>query len=529
MSTASLDGARPRVHPAITLIAVCVSCGLLPASLTGTSVALPSIGSHLDASLVSLQWVVNAYNLTFASVMLAAGSIADLVGRRRMFGSGLVVFTLCTLGAALVSDIVVLDLLRALAGVGAAMVLTAASALLAQTFDGPARMRAFGFLGSSFGLGLALGPSMGGLLVQAGGWRAVFLCHAAISALVLLSLPFLRESRDPDATGVDWPGALTFSGSLFAATLALVEGPQLGWGDPLVLALLALAAVLLAGFVLAEQRQARPMFELSLLRRPQFVAVSLMPVLLAFGFVCLLVLLPSYFIGINGMSTRAAGLTMLLLSGPVLLLPMAAGVLTRAVSTRVLLGVSLLLVGLGAIWLTAIDRDSTTADLAGPLLVIGTGVGISFGLLDGAAVGTVDASRAGMAAGMFNTLRLTGETVAIAGMSAVLVSLTRNRLTGGIDRFGEPYAHSVGTLANKAVQGELGPAAEAVAGGEREAFVGFVSDSYTSAFHTVLWILAAVCLLGAPGIVWMLRERAGSHPPVAGPEREPQAQALSAG
>ncbi|MGF1426239.1 MFS transporter [Kitasatospora sp. LaBMicrA B282] len=517
MSTAPSGSAQPRVHPTITLIAVCVACGLLPASLTGTSVALPSIGSHLGASLVSVQWVVNAYNLTFASVMLAAGSIADLLGRRRMFGLGLGVFTLCTLGAAVVSDIVLLDVLRALAGVGAAMVLTAASALLAQTFDGPARMRAFGFLGSSFGLGLALGPSAAGLLVQAGGWRAVFVCHAVVSGLVLFALPFLRESRDPNGAGLDWSGALTFSGSLFAGTLALVEGPQLGWGSPLVIVLLVLAAVLLAGFVVAEQRQQRPMFELSLFRRPQFVAVSLMPVLLAFGFVCLLVLLPSYFIGINGMSSRQAGLTMLLLSGPVLLLPMAAGALSRSVPTRVLLGGSLLLVGLGAAWLTTIDRSSSTGGLVGPLLVIGTGVGISFGLLDGAAVGTVDANRAGMAAGMFNTLRLTGETVAIAGMSAVLVSLTQSRLAAGIDRYRSPYTHDVGTLANKAVQGELSSAAQSVAGADHDAFVTFVSDSYTSAFHTVLWVLAAVCLLGAPAIVWLLRERRGN--PVTAPTR----------
>ncbi|RLK55092.1 MFS transporter [Actinokineospora cianjurensis] len=508
MST-TVSPATSRATATITLIAVCVSCGLLPASLTGTSIALPDIGSDLGADLVSVQWVVNAYNLAFASVMLAAGAVADLVGRKRMFGIGLVVFLACTAGVAAVSDIVLVDVLRALAGVGAAMVLTAASALLAQAFDGPARLKAFGLLGSSFGLGLALGPSTSGMLVSLWGWRAVFLAHAVIAAAVLFALPALRESRDPDATGVDWPGTTTFSGALVALTLALVEGPQRGWGDGLVLALFVVFAVLIAAFVAVERRQARPMFDLGLFRQPRFVAVCLMPVLLAFGFVCLLVFLPSFFIGITGMGARQAGLTMLLLTVPVLVFPVVAGTLAKTIPARVLLGVSLLLVAAGAAWLTVIDRDATAGTLIGPLLVIGTGVGISFGLLDGAAIGSVDPARAGMAAGMFNTMRLTGEAVAIAGMGSLLVSLTRGGL-GGLTDY--PAAGAVGEVANKVAQGEVASVAARVGETQRAAFVDFVSGSYTSAFHTVLWILAAVCALGAPVIAVMLRERPVPNP-----------------
>jgi len=494
-----------RASPAITLVAVCVACGLLPASLTGTSIALPAISADLGVSLVSLQWIVNAYNLTFASVMLASGALADLLGRKRMFATGLVGFVACTAAAGSVSNIVVVDVLRGAAGVAAALVLTAASAMLAQTFDGPARMKAFGWLGSSFGLGLALGPSTSGVLVDLWGWRSVFFTHALIAAAVLLALPKLAESRNPDASGVDWLGTTTFSGSLFALTLALVEGPQLGWAAPAVLVLYAAFAVLLIAFVVVEHRQARPMFDLGLFRQPKFVAVCLMPVLLAFGFVCLLVFLPSFFIGITGMSAQRAGLTMLLLTVPVLVFPVVAGTVSKTVPPRVLLGVSLLLVAAGAAWLTTIDRTSGVGTLLGPLLVIGTGVGISFGLLDGAAVSTVDASRAGMAAGMFNTMRLTGEAVAIAGMGSLLVSLTQSGLVGGIGQY--PAAGDAGAVADKAAQGGIADLAAAVPAGRREAFTEFVSGSYTSAFHTVLWLLAAVCALGAPAIAWMLRER----------------------
>ncbi|MER7725111.1 MFS transporter [Streptomyces sp. NPDC096323] len=496
-----------RSRPTLTLVAVCIACGLLPASLTGTSVALPDLGSDLHASLVTVQWVVNAYNLTFASVMLVAGSLADLLGRRRMFALGLTAFVLCTAGAALASDVVVIDVLRGAAGVAAAMVLTAATALLAQAYAGEGQARAFGFLGSSFGLGLALGPSLSGLLVGAWGWRSVFLVHAAVAAAVLLLRPLLTESRDPSASGVDYPGAATFSGALAAFTLAVVEGPQWGWSNPLVLALGVLAVVLLAAFVRIEKRRKRPMLELSLLREPKFVAVSLMPVLLAFGFVCLLVFLPSFFIGVNGMSSGRAGLTMLLLSGPVLALPVVSGALVRRVSTAVLLGSSLLLVAGGAAWLTVLDRHSTTLSIAGPLLVIGTGVGIAFGLLDGAAVGSVEPSRAGMAAGLFNTMRLTGEAVAIAGMGSVLVSVTQHNL-----QHPDGWNGGVGELANRVVQGEITSVADQVPAAQRADFTAFVSDSYTSALHTVLWLLAAVCALGAPLIMRMLRPAPAPHP-----------------
>lgn len=506
MRTIPRNASGMRVHPGITLAAICLACGLLPASLTGTSLVLPSISEALHPSLVSLQWVVNAYNLTFAGVMLAAGSLADLWGRRRMFVAGLIVFTVCTAGGAAVSSIVLLDVLRALAGIGAAMVLTAGSALLAHTFEGPARMRAFGALGSSFGLGLALGPSVAGAVVGIGGWRGVFALHAAIAAVVLLATPFLIESRDPHATGVDKLGTLTFSGSLVALTLALVEGPQTGWASPVVLGLFAVFAVLIVAFTLVERGQARPMFDLALFRKPAFVAVCLTPVLLAFGFVCLLVILPSFFINVGGLDARQAGFTMLLLTGPVLVFPLISGAVSRWVPARVLLGVSLVLVGAGAAWLTVLDRHTAVATLVGPMLVIGTGVGISFGLLDGAAVSSVESARAGMAAGMFNTMRLTGEAIAIAAMGSLLVTLTRQRLDGHLGPFA-PGAQDVGRVANQVVQGDLAAAADGVPAAQHGAFVDLVGQSYVDALHTVLWILAGVCIVGAPVIAALLRER----------------------
>jgi hypothetical protein len=233
-----------------------------------------------------------------------------------------------------------------------------------------------------------------------------------------------------------------------------------------------------------------------------------MPILLAFGFVCLLVFLPSYFIGVNGMSAGHAGATMLLLTVPVLIFPIVAGRLATRVPVQSLLGASLALVAAGAAWLTTLGPASGTLDLLGPLAVIGIGVGIAFGLLDGAAISSVKPARAGMAAGMFNTMRLTSEAVAIAGMGSVLVSLTQTRLMDGIARFSGVTTQDVGGLANRVAQGDLRVAANSVPPDQHASFIDFVSLAYTDAFHIVLWILAAVCAAGIPIVVWLLRERA---------------------
>ncbi|RKE20789.1 MFS transporter [Streptomyces sp. TLI_171] len=499
-NTVPAPGGR-RLRKGLALTAVCLAGGILPASLTGSSVALPGIGHDLDAGLAPLQWVVNSYNLTFGSFMLAAGSLADRVGRRRMFTAGTVLFALSSLLSALAGNVYLLDALRALAGLGAAAVLTSGSALLAGLFEGPALGRAFGILGSSFGAGLALGPSTAGLLVSAFGWRAVFLSHLAVAALALVLVPVVPADR-PERSGgrADWIGTLTFTGALFLFTLAMVEGPQLGWfGGGQVPGLVAGSLALLVAFVVAERRLKHPMFDLTLFRNPRFVAVCLMPVVLAFGFVSLLVLLPSWLVAADGLSTAAAGAAMMALTAPVLLLPALAGKLSARVPAGALLGASLVLMAAGTAWLTVVRPGISTAALVGPLLVIGAGMGIAAGLLDAAAIGSVEPERAGMAAGMFNTMRLAGETVAIVIMSAILVSLTAGRLTGA------PAAG--GALAGKLVGGDLSGALALAPGADPAAFTAQLADGYTGALRLTLWILTAICLLSTVPVVLLVRDR----------------------
>lgn len=426
-----------RNHPAVVLVAVLLSTLCLPVSLTGASVALPDIGRDLHAGLAGVQWVVNGYNATFASFMLATGALADLFGRRRVYAVGVAVFAAGGLLAAVADSIVLLDLARALTGVGAAAAATSASALLAGAFQGRAQARAFGLFGTTIGVGLAFGPSIAGLLIEAFGWRAVFAAPALATGLVLALVPLLPESRQPHPGRVDWPGTISFTAALLLLIFGFVQGPEYGWAAPVILAAFAAAAALLVAFVRVERRRPDPMFDLALLASPRFLGICLAAATIVAVLVPLLVYLPSYLTTVVGLSPGAAGATLILLTAPTLVLPLLSGALTRLVPATAVTVVSVAVVAIGAAWATVLGPDAGTATLAGPLLTIGVGVGLSIGLLDALAIASVAPARAATGAGMINTARLTSETIAIAVVGAVLASTTAGRLadpgfTGGL-------------------------------------------------------------------------------------------------
>ncbi|MFC3504631.1 MFS transporter [Micromonospora krabiensis] len=452
-----------RNHPAVVLVAVLLSTVSLPISLTGASVALPDIGRDLDAGLAPVQWVVNGYNATFASFMLASGALADLLGRRRVFTVGVAIFAGSGLLGAAANDIVLLNAARALAGVGAAAAATSASALLAGAFHGRARARAFSLFGTAIGVGLAFGPSIAGLLVDTLGWRAVFAVPALAVLVVLALVPLLTESRAPEAGRIDWPGTVTFTAALLLLIFGFVQGPEFGWYDLRIVAAFVGAVGLLALFVRVERRRAEPMFDLALLASPRFLGICLAAATIVAVLVPLLVYLPSYLTTVVGLTPGAAGVTLILLTAPTLVLPLLTGVLTRLVPPPLVIVVSVAVVAVGAGWATVLGPHSDTGALAGPLLTIGVGVGLSIGLLDQLAIGSVAPSRAATGAGMINTARLASETIAIAVVGAVLASTTAGRLD---------------------------------------------DPGFTGGLHAVLWTMAGVALLAALVVTVLVRRKA---------------------
>lgn len=505
----SRSGGRTRgSSPQVTLIAVLLTLLILPTSVTGSGVALPHIGLDTDASLDALQWVVHAYNLTFASFMLACGALADLLGRRRVFTIGAVLFTVASLVSAVATDIYVLDLARAVAGVGAAGLLTSGSSILATSFEGAARTRVFAAVGIATGGGLALGAMIAGVLADTLGWRSFYGAHAVLMLLVLFAVPFMRESRSESAAKVDWPGTATFVGSLFLLMLGMVEGPQWGWASPGVLGCLAGAVLLMAVFVVVEKRQTHPMFDLRLLRNAKFMALCLIPVVVTFAFVILLPLLPNYLLVANKSTSQAAGSTMLLMTLPILPTPLLAGRLVKwGWSARSVFALSLACLTLGVAWLAVVlEPGIGLGGLAGPLILLGIGLGLNFGLVDGAVLTVVAPEATGTAAGFLNTLRLGSEAVVIAAAGSALVNLVQKWLNEGVDRF-PAYKGDPADLANNINSGDLTGPLEKLPADVRPSFFDFVAEGFTDAWQAVLWASAVICALLSVAIYMMLAER----------------------
>jgi MFS family permease len=508
-----------KVNNPVVLLAACLTAVLLPTSITGTAVILPSIATDIGGGdIVKLQWIVHAYDLTFASFMLAFGSLSDIYGRRRIFQFGMVTYGLCALIASLAHTLLVLDLVRGLTGVAAAALMTSASAALAQNFTGQAQARAFGLFGTSFGAGLAFGPMLGGGLVTAFGWRSFFLAQVLLAVCALLCSQQLPGRPEGSAARIDLPGAGLFVTGLFAFILGLVEASQLGLTHPFVLGCLAVALVLGAAFALVEARSSHPMFDLSLLRQRRYFAVCLSPVTLAFGFVALLVYLPTYFQSAHGLSAWNAGLFMMVLTLPTLFMPAVAGALVaRGVSARWLMVLCMSLVAVGVLGLISVRHDTSLLLTALPLIVIGTGFGISNGILDAAAATSVQPHRAGMAVGMFNTMRIAGEVVAIAVAGTLVVSYLRSSL-GQNPPVGAQDVGSAKEIANSVAEGDYHGLLSQVALQDRAGFASGVLDALDSAMHgTYLWI-GLLCLLTVPVIAAFLRPQ---------PEETPAATLLS--
>src|ERR671936_1615106 len=315
-----------------TLIAVSTATFMLLLDITVVNVALPSIREDLGASFTDLQWVVDAYALTLAALVLTAGSLADRLGRRRVFAAGLGIFSAASLLVALAPDPTFLNLSRALQGIGGAVMFAVSLALIAQEFPaGRERGTAMGLYGATIGVAVAIGPLVGGALVDSLGWESIFYLNVPVgAAAIAVTYLKLRESRDPNATRVDWPGVATFSVSLFLLVLALVRGNDEGWGSSLIVSLFAGAAVLMAAFVAIERRVAEPMLPLGLFRRRAFTGVQLAAFAVSGSLFALFLYLTLYLQNFLGYSPIDAGVRYLPITlASFLVAPMAGMALAR--------------------------------------------------------------------------------------------------------------------------------------------------------------------------------------------------------
>jgi EmrB/QacA subfamily drug resistance transporter len=490
-----------------TLLAVCTATFMLLLDITIVNVALPAIQEDLGASFDELQWVIDAYALMLAALLLTAGSLADLLGRRRVFVGGLAIFTVSSLLCGLAHDATLLDLARGVQGIGGAVMFATSLALIAQEFQGRERGVAFGAWGATTGAAVAVGPLVGGALTEVS-WQWIFYLNLPIGvACIAVSLLRLAETRDPDARGVDWPGVLTFSAALFMLVFALIRGNDEGWGSAPIVSLLIGSAVLLALFLLVERRRKRPMFDLSLFAKPTFVGASIVAFALSASMFAMFLYITLYIQNILGYSPLEAGVRFLPVTLLSFLVAAPAGRLSENLPKRAFFGLGLARVGGGLLWMGhaftgGLSTSSDWTDLLGGFIVAGAGIGMINPPLASTAIGVVAPQRSGMASGINSTFRQVGIATGIAGLGAVFQHQVQSHAAPKLAAVASlPHAAAERiseALANGApAQGIRAPQAEAVARIARESFVSGLNELFV--------IAGVVALVGAALGLWLVR------------------------
>ncbi len=468
-----------------TLVAVCTTTFMLLLDITVVNVALPNIQHDLDASLTGLQWVVDAYALTLAALILTAGTLADRYGRRLLFMVGVVVFTLSSLLCGLAWNIAVLDVARAVQGVGGAALFATALALIGAEYRGPEIGGAIAIWGATIGAAVASGPLVGGIITDALDWRWVFFVNVPVGAFALwVALTRMGESRDPQATRTDVWGLLTFSASLFLIVFGVLRGNAEGWSSAQILGSLIGGGVLLAVFVAVEHVQTRPMLDLDLFRHPGFVGVSVATFCIGAGMFALFPYLSIYFQDVLGNSPLGAGLRFLPLTVFVFIVPLTTRILAPNASLRWLLSGGLVLVAAALLLMHGLTPSSKWTALLPGLIVAGIGIGLANPAIAAAALRAVDPSRTGMASGINNACRLTGVAVGVAALGAVLEDRISTSLVSSLGPRGDSLASAVAATGNRVASSDPSLAHPATV-------------AYVSGLNTTLLVSCAIVAVGA--------------------------------
>jgi EmrB/QacA subfamily drug resistance transporter len=491
-----------------TLITVSVATFMLLLDITVVNTALPAIEEDLNASFTDLQWVIDAYTLSLAALVLTAGSLADRLGRRRLFGIGLAIFSLASLLAGLATSATMLNVDRAVQGVGGAIMFAVSLALIAQEFAaGRERATAMATYGATIGIAVAIGPLVGGALTDGLGWQSVFLLNVPIGiAAIVVTFTKLRETRDPNATRVDWLGLVTFSTALFMLVLALLRGNQEGWGSGLIVGLFAGAAVLMAAFIAIEGRVREPMLPLHLFRRRAFTGVQLAAFAVSGSMFALFLYLTLYLQNYLGYSPFEAGLRYLPITVGSFLAAPVAGALLGRLQARVLLASGLALTGGGLLLMGGLNAGSEWTALLLGFIVAGVGVGLLNPVIADVAVSVVPKEQSGMASGINDTFRQVGIAVGIAAWGALFLGRGASKVTELAA--GTPAADGdhPRQLIEATSSGNLGAALNAVPEGARGTVAHAAREGFLAGMNEVLLLGAVLSLAGAGLALLLVRE-----------------------
>jgi EmrB/QacA subfamily drug resistance transporter len=503
MSAAPVTPSTPAADPERwwTLLAVCVATLMLLLDVTVVNVALPDIGRDLQSSFSDLQWVIDAYALGLAALLLTWGGIADQIGRKKVFLIGLGGFTVASLLCAISETPLELNLARALQGFGGAAMFATSLALLASTFHGKERGTAIGIWGATTGAAVAVGPLVGGVLLEIANWHWIFLVNLPIGILAAaIAVKTVKESKNPFARGIDVPGAATFSLGLFLLIFGLVRGNAEGWGSGIIVGSLVAAVVLIVAFVLIERRSEKAMFDLTLFRNRSFVGVSIAAFSLSAGMFALFLYITLWFQNGLGFTPLEAGLRFLSLTLLSFFAAPLSGRLTSKISPGILIGIGLGLVGIGVLSLRAVDGHSEWTAMLPGFILTGLGIGITNPPLASTAVSVVDVRRSGMASGINSTFRQVGIATGTAAFGAAMAGLIEHHVSDRVTQLAGAAA------AAKIPSGDALTQApptliKALPGGQQTYL-----DAYTASLDTIFLIAGILALVSAVGCALLIRK-----------------------
>jgi EmrB/QacA subfamily drug resistance transporter len=491
-----------------TLIVVCTAVFMLLLDITVVNVALPSLQRDLHASFSQLQWVVDAYALALATVVLTAGSLADLVGRRLVFAVGLAVFAGASAACGASSSAGFLIGARAAQGLGGAIMFATSLALIANAFHGRERGFAFGIWGATIGAAAATGPLVGGLLTEGLGWRWIFFVNVPIGiAAVAGAVLGVDESRDPARARIDVPGTAALTGALFLLVYGLLQGNGKGWSSTTIVGCLVGAAALAVAFVVLELASRDPMLDVRLFARSGFVGAQIGAFAVSFAMFSIFLYLTLYLQNVLGYGPLGAGVRFLPLSLAAFVVSAIAGNLTSRVPMRLLLGTGLAVCGVSLLLMARVSAGSGWTVLLAGFVVGGVGIGIVNPALASAAVGVAPTERSGMASGANNTFRQVGIATGIAALGALFEGRISAHLTKAL---GHDPGHGVVT--------------RVASGSFPAAFAGPAREAFVSGLRSLLIAAAIVAFTGALLCVVLLRGYRAQHGP-----RPPQPSAVPPG
>jgi EmrB/QacA subfamily drug resistance transporter len=481
------------------LISLLLAAFLINLDTTIVNVALPTLVRELHASNSQLQWVVDAFNLLFAGSVLAAGSLSDRYGRKGMLLAGLLVFGLASAAGGLTDSAGALIAARAVMGVGAAMVFPSTLSLITNVFtERQERALAIGLWGAITGAAIALGPIVGGWLLQLFDWRSIFFAMTPVAAIAgLLVARYVPASRDPDAPRIDRAGFALSTATIALLVYAIIEAPNHGWGSARTLGSLALTGVLAIAFVAWERRTEQPMLDVSLFANARFTAASASVAISFFALSGFIFLVTQYFQFVKGYGPLSTGVRLLPVASCVAISSILGARLAVRVGTKLIVAAGLFCMAAFYLWVTTTSTGTAYSTIAAQMVVLGTGMGLTSAPATEAIMGVVPRAKAGVGSAVNDAMRLLGGTLGVAVIGSVFASLYASRLTSALP-VGLPA--TVDRTAHESVGAALTTASEMGSTGH-PVLAARVHDAASAAFfhgfHAANYLAAGVAAAGA--------------------------------